>query len=103
IAVHGDRRPNGSSYRPICCSARRQGTDGSNPAPSSSESVSAVNPGAVGEKPRTLAAVCVWRGREKGRVGCELALLGGFSLAGIDAVPPREGSDHLQRRLAAVG
>ena len=79
------------------------GKEGSNPSSSSTESVSAVNPGAVGEKPRTLAAVCVWRGREKGRVGCELALLGGFSLAGIDAVPPREGSDHLQRRLAAVG
>src|SRR5689334_4826507 len=26
------------------------------------KSVSAVNPGAVGEKPRTLAAVCVWLG-----------------------------------------
>src|SRR6267142_6585976 len=100
---------------PIGCSATRshctellpdptgRGTNSSNPLSPSTESVSAVNPGAVGEKPRTLAAVCVWRGREKGRVGCELALLGGFSLAGIDAVPPREGSDHLQRRLAAVG
>jgi hypothetical protein len=35
------------------------GTNGSNPAPSSGESVSAVNPGAVCEKPRSLAAVCV--------------------------------------------
>ncbi len=33
-----------------------RGTDGSNPVPSSSQSVSTVNPGAVGEKPRTLAA-----------------------------------------------
>ena len=38
------------------------GTDGSNPVPSSSQSVSAVNPEAIGEKPRTLAAVCGWLG-----------------------------------------
>jgi len=36
-----------------------RGTKGSNPAPSSGESVSAVNPGALCEKPRSLAAVCV--------------------------------------------
>src|SRR4030088_3542352 len=42
------------------------GTEGSNPAPSSGESVSAVNPGAVGEKPRSLAAVCGGWGRERG-------------------------------------
>ena len=35
-----------------------RGTEGSNPSPSSSQSVSAVNPEAIGEKPRTLAAVC---------------------------------------------
>jgi hypothetical protein len=34
------------------------GTDGSNPSPSSSQSVSAVPLAAVSEKPRTLAAVC---------------------------------------------
>ena len=39
-----------------------RGTDGSNPASSSSQSVSAVNPAAIGEKPRTLAAVCGWLG-----------------------------------------
>src|ERR1700730_163831 len=38
------------------------GTDGSNPASSSRQSVSAVNPDAIGEKPRTLAAVCGWLG-----------------------------------------
>jgi len=43
-----------------------RGTEGSNPFPSSGESVSAVNPGAVGEKPRTLAAVCGGWGRERG-------------------------------------
>jgi hypothetical protein len=36
----------------------RGGTEGSNPSPSSRQSVSPVNPGAVSEKPRTLAAVC---------------------------------------------
>src|SRR5712671_195537 len=43
-----------------------RGTEGSNPSPSSGESVSAVNPGAVGEKPRTWAAVCGGWGRERG-------------------------------------
>jgi hypothetical protein len=38
------------------------GTEGSNPAPSSAQSVSPVNLGAVGDKPRTLAAVCAWLG-----------------------------------------
>jgi hypothetical protein len=41
------------------------GTDGtasSNPLSSSSQSVSAVNPEAVNEKPRALAAVCGWLG-----------------------------------------
>src|SRR5580693_3993320 len=33
------------------------GTDSSNPLSSSSQSVSAVNPEAIGEKPRSLAAV----------------------------------------------
>ena len=37
---------------------RSGGTESSNPASSSSQSVSAVNPEAIGEKPRTLAAVC---------------------------------------------
>ena len=40
----------------------RGGTESSNPSPSSSQSVSAVNPEAMGEKPRTLAAVCGWLG-----------------------------------------
>src|SRR5437660_5098102 len=73
-----------------------RGTEGSNPVPSSSQSVSAVNPEAIGEKPRTLAAVCGWSGREKGRAGCEPGLLRPFSLTGIDAVPPPESSDRLQ-------
>jgi hypothetical protein len=38
------------------------GTGSSNPACSSRQSVSAVNPEAVGEKPRTLAAFCGWLG-----------------------------------------
>jgi hypothetical protein len=43
--------------------ARDQGgTVSSNPASSSSQSVSAVNPEAIGEKPRTLAVVCGWLG-----------------------------------------
>jgi hypothetical protein len=35
------------------------GTEGSNPSSSSSQSVLAVNPEAIGEKPGTLGAVCV--------------------------------------------
>ena len=42
--------------------ARLSGTESSNPLPSSSQSVSAVNPEAVSEKPRTLAAFCGWLG-----------------------------------------
>ena len=42
--------------------AGRGGTTSSNPLCSSRQSVSAVNPEAVGEKPRTLAAVCGWLG-----------------------------------------
>ena len=38
------------------------GTESSNLLCSSSQSVSAVNPEAIGEKPRTLAAVCGWLG-----------------------------------------
>jgi hypothetical protein len=38
------------------------GTYSSNPLPSSSQSVSAVNPEAIGEKPCTLAVVCGWLG-----------------------------------------
>jgi hypothetical protein len=55
-----------------------------------------VNPEAIGEKPRTLAAVCGWLGREKGRAGGEPGRLRPFSLTGIDAVPPPESSDRLQ-------
>jgi hypothetical protein len=40
----------------------RRGTEGSNPFPSSSQSVSAVNAEAVAEMPRTLAAFCGWLG-----------------------------------------
>jgi tetratricopeptide (TPR) repeat protein len=43
-------------------SAPAGGTEGSNLASSSSQSVSPVNPEAIGEKPRTLAAVCGWLG-----------------------------------------
>jgi hypothetical protein len=38
------------------------GTEGSNPPSSSRQSVSAVNAEAVRERPRTLAAFCVWLG-----------------------------------------
>jgi hypothetical protein len=42
--------------------ARHRGTESSNPFPSSRQSVSAVNPGAASEKPRTLVPVCGWLG-----------------------------------------
>ena len=54
------------SAQPRCAAATapidKSGTEGSNPLSSSSQSVSAVNPEAVSEKPRTLAAVCGWLG-----------------------------------------
>src|SRR6516162_2379667 len=42
------------------------GTNGSNPIPSSGESVSAVNSGAVGEKPGAFAPVCTANGTREG-------------------------------------
>ena len=47
---------------PVRVSSHQRGTESSNPSSSSSQSVSAVNPEAIGEKPRTLAAVCGWLG-----------------------------------------
>jgi ABC-type amino acid transport substrate-binding protein len=67
---------------------RSDGTESSNPLPSSRQSVSAVNPEAIGEEPRTLAGSAGGWGREKGRAGCEPGLLRPFSLTGTDAVPP---------------
>ena len=52
------QQPLASRGMGLCAS----GTEGSNPSSSSSQSVSAVNPEAIGEKPRTLAAVCGWLG-----------------------------------------
>jgi hypothetical protein len=46
-------------------------------------------------------SACGW-GRETGRAGCEPVLLGGFSLIGIDAVPPLESSDRVQRMGISV-
>src|SRR5215475_16158161 len=45
---------------------RKSGTDGSNPVPSSGESVSAVDSRAVGEKPRAFAPVCTGSGTREG-------------------------------------
>src|SRR6516164_10627040 len=67
------------------------------------ESVSAVNPGLSAKSPAVWRrSACDW-GREKGRAGHEPALLGRFSLTGIDAVPPAESSDRLQRRAGRGG
>jgi hypothetical protein len=56
----------GSGARDQCGAPRNAGvqggTESSNLLCSSSQSVSAVNPEAVSEKPRTLAAVCGWLG-----------------------------------------
>jgi hypothetical protein len=59
------------------------GTVGSNPIPSSAESVSAGHLTATGEKAGTSAALAhKWR-REKGRAASKPAFLGCLSLAGI--------------------
>jgi hypothetical protein len=65
------------------------GTVSSNPACSSSESVSAVDRRALPEEPRGFAALGACTGREKRRAGRNSAPLYPFSLTGIDAVPPR--------------
>src|SRR5215813_1138239 len=65
------------------------GTDGSNPVPSSGESVSAVNSGAVGEKPRAFAPVCTASGTRDGDELADTRSFSPFSLKGIDAVSPR--------------
>src|SRR5262249_27032686 len=65
-----DVRPGGS--RPRCpeCFGNRGllccGTKGSNPFPSSGESVSAVDSRAAGEKPRAFALVCRGSGTREG-------------------------------------
>jgi 2-polyprenyl-6-methoxyphenol hydroxylase-like FAD-dependent oxidoreductase len=46
----------------LALAAVTDGTEGSNPSSSSSQSVSAVNPESEGEKPRTLAEFCGWLG-----------------------------------------
>ena len=68
---------------------RSGGTESSNPASSSSQSVSAVNPEAIGEKPRTLAA-------SEGRFGKQDFVYipeeeGGVS--GVGGTMPRSGGE----------
>src|SRR3954449_9822345 len=80
------------------------GTVSSNPSSSSRQSVSAVNPEAIGEKPALWRRSAGGWGREKGRAGGEPGLLRRFSLTGIDAVPPPENSELFANgRAAAVG
>jgi hypothetical protein len=52
----GERRSSAGTPPPEVSTAR--GTEGSNPPPSSGESVSALNPSAGGEESRGFAAVC---------------------------------------------
>jgi hypothetical protein len=74
-----------------------RGTEGSNPPPSRGESVSTVRSRAGAKSPALLRRSARAWGRERGRAGGERALLGSFSLTGIDAVPLRE-SSGVQRR-----
>ena len=67
----------------IGSACKGRGTKGSNPLPSSKQSVSAVKPEALREKLRTVAAFCGWLGPEKGRAGCEPGLLRLFSLTAL--------------------
>ena len=71
-----------------------RGTEGSNPVPSSGESLSAVNSRAVGGKARGFAGVAYGRGREKGRDAREPGPFVAFSLTGIGAVPPQEAAGY---------
>src|SRR5438132_11898909 len=53
----------GGTEKPVSLAS---GTDGSNPAPSSAESVSAVNSRAVGGEARGFAALCAYTGTREG-------------------------------------
>src|SRR5260370_38838582 len=66
-----------------------RGTDSSNPAPSSAESVSALHSRALGGELRIFSAVCAGTGTREGTVGCARAPFDRFSLTGVGAVPPR--------------
>jgi hypothetical protein len=57
---------------------RRRGAEGSNPSPSSAESVSAVNSSAEGREPRGSRHSARARGRERGRAARKLAPLSSF-------------------------
>ena len=77
----------------------RPGDPGSNPSLSSTQSVSAVDLAAVSAKPRTLAVVCGWLGREKGRGGREPGLLRLLLHFGIEEI---EAAEAVRRRLDQV-
>jgi len=57
-----------------------------------------VDNGAAREKSRAFAAPYHGWGRETGWADRKPALLGVFSLTGIDAVPPWGSADQVQRR-----
>jgi hypothetical protein len=67
------------------------GTAGSNPVPSSAQSVSAGHLTAIAEEAGTLGALAHSVRREKGRAASKPAFLSCLSLAGIDAVPRSNG------------
>src|SRR5215471_9692864 len=67
----------------------QSGTTSSNPACSSSESVCAVPSDAVPKESPIFAAVCTGMGTREGTGWLPTHPGGGFSLTGIDAVPPR--------------
>jgi hypothetical protein len=82
---------------------RSGGTMSSNLLCSSSQSVSVVHFRAGAKSPALWRRSAGGWGREKGRAGCERGLLRPFSLTGIDAVPPPEGSDRLQKTRGRGG
>src|SRR6516165_4105532 len=77
---------------------RTRGTDGSNPPPSATESVSVGSRGRWRPKSRLWRRLCLVRDVRKGRAGYDQTLFGPFSLTGIDAVPVQESSTRSQRR-----
>src|SRR5262249_23247083 len=81
---------------------RGSGTGGSNPVPSSGESVSVVNCGRCRPKARHSRRSTGGLGREKARAGCKAVLLGRFFLSGIAAVPPQKTQTFCNDPQAAV-
>src|SRR5437868_15441997 len=81
-----------------------RGTDGSNPLPSGSQSVSLVPSAATGTKgPAFAANVSLDETRERDMLATNRLALALFPLTGIDAVPPFGKTKTLNEKMPGLG